>query len=296
MKSCSVIIPNLNSPVIDETIKALEQQSYDRSAYEVIVVGLDKYGIVKESDVVHFDQCEQPLSPARARNRGAQKASGEVLIFTDADCIPEQNWLAILANSLSDPSINVLGGGVLFDTKNYWRLSDNLSMFYDYLAFHPPGNKPQLPSLNLAVRRKVFEAVGGFDERYPYPSGEDADLTIRLKKNGYCLYFEPRAVVFHAPTRSNLRDLLLHGYYQGKYSTKVDKRYKLDSELPGFLGTRLGLIIFSPILATGSTLRIFGRYKNLLRYWFTAPAIFLAKLAWCVGAAAHPDWRNCVAE
>jgi len=286
MITFTVIVPNLNSPFIDQTIQALEQQSFSRDNYQVIVVGMDNYGLVRESDVVYFDRCEHPLSPAQARNRGARKAQGEILAFTDADCIPNIDWLAVLADRFADPNVAVVGGGVGFDTYNYWTLADNLSMFYEYLAAHQPGERRQLPSLNLSIRHKVFDEIGGFDERYPRPSGEDADLTIRLRKLGYRLYFEPRAIVVHHPPRNRLVDLLRHGYYQGMYSTKVDNRY-MEEGLPPALRARLGLITLAPFLAIAATLRMFITYPNLRSYWYAAPAIYLAKVAWCLGAAHH---------
>jgi len=289
MITFTVIVPNLNSPFIDQTIQALERQSYNRDRYQVIIVGVDNLGLVRQSDVVYFDRCEHPLSPAQARNRGARKAQGEILAFTDADCIPRPDWLAVLAERFASPNVAVVGGGVEFDVYNYWTLSDNLSMFYEYLAIHKPGERRQLPSLNLSIRRKVFEEIGGFDERYPRPSGEDADLTIRLRKRGYTLHFEPRAVVVHCPPRNRLIDLLRHGYYQGMYSTKVDSRY-VEEGLPLVLRSRLGLTTLAPLLAIVATLRMFFIYPNLRPYWYAAPAICLAKIAWCLGAAHHWLW------
>jgi len=122
-----------------------------------------------------------------------------VLVFTDADCLARPDWLPVLAGRFADPAVNVVGGGIEFASHNYWTVSDNLSMFYEYLAIQPAGERRQLPSLNLAIRRRVFAEMGGFDERYPRAAGEDADLTIRLRKKGQRLHFEPRAVILHDP-------------------------------------------------------------------------------------------------
>jgi len=289
----SVIIPNLSAPTIGRTVDSLESQAYP--PYKVIVVGMDKYNLIHETGLVHFDRSDVPLSPAKARNRGAAQTGGDVIVFIDADCIAQPNWLTVLAERFSDPAVTVVGGGVDFHSRNYWTLADNISMFYEYLAIQPAGERMQLPSLNLAIRRKVFEQVGGFDERYPLPSSEDADLTIRLRKLGNRLYFEPGAVVAHEPPRNRMRDLLRHGFYQGMYSTKVDPRYAGEMGLPGLLRSRIGIACLSPFLAAWVTVRAFSKYPALLRYWYTAPAMFLAKMAWCIGAAARPDdtaWRQ----
>jgi glycosyltransferase involved in cell wall biosynthesis len=282
----SVIIPNLNSPTIGQTIESVKRQTYE--PYQVIVVGMDQYNQIRETDLVHFDHSEIPLPPAKARNRGAALADGDVIVFIDADCIAQPNWLAILANCFADPKVSVVGGGVDFHSDNYWTLSDNISMFYEYLSMHPSGVKPQLPSLNLAILKQVFKDIGGFDERYPHPSSEDADLSFRLRQQGHRLYFEPSAVVLHKPPRNRMHDMLQHGYYQGMYSTKVDPRYASEPGLPKLLRTRFGVACFSPLLALGVTFRIFIKYPMLFRYWYTAPAILLSKLSWCLGAAARP--------
>jgi len=283
----SVIVPNYNSPTIERTLESLDRQSFDRERYEVIVVGMDQHNLIHENNRMRFDRSTRRLSAAAARNRGAAQANGEVLIFIDADCIAQIDWLTVLADRFADRSVSVVGGGVSFEARNYWTLADNLSMFYEYLATRAASVKRQLPSLNLAIRRDAFRQVGGFDERYPRAAGEDADLTIRLRLQGYRLNFEPRAVVLHAPSRNRPRDLLQHGFYQGKYSTKVDPRYTQTEGLSWPLRTRWGVLIAAPLLATIVSLRVLTAV-GWRKYGRTLPAVWLNKLAWCVGAACRP--------
>lgn len=284
----SVIIPNYNSQIIGDTINALIHQTYDNSLFEIIIVGTDSFDLIKPNKLVRFDRSDRKLSPAQARNRGAKLSRGSILIFLDADCIPYPNWIEIIADRFSNNNIQVLGGGVDFEENNFWTLSDNISMFYEYYYKNPPGYRNILPSLNFAIRKDVFNKLGGYDEKYTVgTTGEDADLTLRLKKMGYSLYFEPRAVVRHKPDRNNLIALLKHSFYQGKYSTKIDNRYYKDGGLPWPFRTRIGIIIFAPFIGYSVAFRIFIKYHNLLRYWYTFPAIYLAKLSWCIGAANH---------
>ena len=287
MKQFSVIVPNYNSPQIARTIESLERQDFARESYEVIVVGVDDCQLVRESEQVRFDRSEKRLSPGEARNRGAAQASGEVLAFIDADCIAHPKWLSVLAECFANSQVNVVGGGVEFETSNYWTLSDNLSMFYEYRASCPSGYRRQLPSLNLAIRRATFQQIGGFDERYPRAAGEDADLTVRLRLQGQALAFEPRAVVWHRPARDRLVDLWRHGFYQGKYSVKVDPRFVQTEGLFWPLRTRLGVLLAGPLLASVAALRVIVR-GGLSAYWYAFPALWIAKLAWCVGAACRP--------
>lgn len=290
----SVIIPNLHSPVINRTIASLEQQSFDPKEFEIVVVGMDKYGLVQESERVRFIRTTQPLSPARARNLGASQTEGEILAFIDADCIAHPDWLQVIASRFENPEVQVLGGGVEIEAKNYWTLSDNLALFYEYLANNAPGTRQILPSLNFIVRRQVFSKLGGFNVKYPFPAGEDADLTLRLRRAGYTLHFEPHATVHHQPPRTRLTDLLRHSFLMGRYSTKVDPRYADEQGLPRWMRTPVMLIVSAPFMAGSVTLRVFRNKSTLDRYWFTIPAVFLAKLAWCAGASTHRQaiWDN----
>lgn len=285
MVKFTVVIPNLNSPFIARTIESLRRQEYDLSLVEVIVVGQDRYNLVQEDDLVRFLRSPVPLSPAAARNLGIKQASGEVIAFLDADCLASTTWLTVLAERYNDPEVYVVGGGVDFDRDRYWSLADNVSMFYEFMHSSPPGERRILPSLNLSARRIVFDEVGMFDERYPRPAGEDADLTIRMRRAGFKLHFEPRAIVYHCPPRDSLIDLLRHSFYQGQYSPKIDPRYADEDGIPFPFRNRFGLIAGAPILATGAVFRIFALRRDLWRYWYVMPAVYISKIAWCLGAS-----------
>jgi len=197
----------------------------------------------------------------------------------------------VIVNSFKYPQVSVVGGAVDIDSKNFWTLADNLSMFHEYMTLQPPGTRRLLASLNMAISRQAFQSIQGFDERYPLPAGEDSDLSIRLRKAGYTLFFEPMATVLHTPPRSRFRDLIHHSFNQGRFSPKVDPRYVGDEGLPVLLRTRWVLVLVTPFLAAGATGRIFSNLSIINQYWRSAPFIYLAKIAWCLGAANHPVWK-----
>lgn len=281
----SVIIPNLNSPIVDRTIQALQSQIRINVSVEVIVVGRDEPALVQRTDTIKFIDTGQPVSPAIARNIGVEHAQGDVLCFLDADCVPAADWLACLLAAYQDRDVWVVGGSVVFPVSNYWTIADNIATFYPFLLSAPAGERELLPSLNLSFRRPVWDRVGGFDERYPYPAGEDADWTTRARLAGYRLHFEPRAVVYHYPARTSVPQLWRHALTFGKYSIKVDPRHWPHLGRPIVFRHWTLVSAGAPLIAAWVTARIFWRNPTLWRRLHTAPAIWLAKVAWCVGVA-----------
>ncbi|HJZ49489.1 MAG TPA: glycosyltransferase family 2 protein, partial [Roseiflexaceae bacterium] len=173
---------------------------------------------------------------------------------------------------------------------DYWRLCDNVVAFTPFLASSPPGTRPYLPSLNFSIRRNLLEEFGGFDERFPFASGEDTDLSFRLRRAGYALWFEPRAAVLHHHMRSSPGDLWRHMYMFGKTYMEIYPRY------PDILGSwrRIrvaagmpdALRLLSPALAAADLFERVARQPNLLAYAETIPGQLLGMWAWYHGAAA----------
>jgi GT2 family glycosyltransferase len=282
----SVVIPNLNSRFIHNTLAALRAQQFDMGQVEVLVVGLDDPGLVQADDPVRLLSTGEPVSPAIARNIGIKAAQGQIICFTDADCLPAPDWLKQLVQKLSEPQVQVVGGGVLFEAQNYWSWCDNLSWFHEFLASAPAGPRGFLPSLNLAVRRPVIEAVGLFDEGYPQAGGEDADWTLRMRIAGFPLHFEPAVVVTHVPNRTTFRKTWQHSFTYGCYSTKINPKYRAFLQPSIFLTFWPLLALLTPLLAASTTWRAIRHGRLIKQAWLAGPGIYLGKVAWCLGAIA----------
>jgi len=280
----SIIIPNLNSPIIDQVVFSLWNQKSNLENLEIIVVGQDNFNLVPEFPGIINIHTAKVTPPALARNIGVKFSNGNLLIFIDADCIafPDLIYQHINAHQLHANSI--VGGSVSFSNDNYWTFCDNISTFHEYAFWMPQIMKETLPSLNLSMMKETWEELGGFDVKYPFAAGEDADLCFRAVKLGKNLLFFPDAKVCHKPERSTFKSICLHAYNFGKYSIKIDPVFNKNKYYILFKYSVI-LRIISPILSFLILIKMIFFEKMPIKYWFSLPIVFLTKIIWCFGAA-----------
>lgn len=133
-----------------------------------------------------------------ARNAGARRASGEVIVFTDHDCTAERRWLARLVEPFGDPAVPAVAGETIASPGETWAARYAAFIRHNSAAVSLRRDVfPFAPTANLAVRRPVFEELGGFDEMLHHT--DDADFSLRVKRaTGQPIALAPRAIVFHA--------------------------------------------------------------------------------------------------
>ncbi|HKZ87192.1 MAG TPA: glycosyltransferase [Anaerolineae bacterium] len=223
----SVVIPTRNrASSLVQTIDALQAQTYP--FHEILVVddGSTDQTATAMQRITGIRYIHQPSrGPAAARNRGSREAQGDILAYTDDDCVPLLTWLEQIAQGYQDyPHVAGIGGpcrapvDVLCRNRyaRYeWAFERGMLPTPAYihwltkgqLTWHAqwPGHGDYLGGMdcptgrtnNISFRRSVFQALGGFDESFPLAAAEDADLKIRLCLQGHCLLWLDSLIVEH---------------------------------------------------------------------------------------------------
>jgi GT2 family glycosyltransferase len=150
--------------------------------------------------VVRPVRLERNAGAATARNVGWRTAAAPLIAFTDDDCVPEAGWLQALVHALG--SYDLVQGRTLPNPSQL----DRLGPFAR--TIHVTGERGYYETCNMGYRRAVLESVGGFDERFRFPYGEDWDLAWRVKEIGGRSTFAPDALVYHEVWPSDYRAYL----------------------------------------------------------------------------------------
>lgn len=236
----SVVIPVYNdSHRLKLCLAALEQQTYPQTRYEVIVVdnGSEDAEMVK-TVVAACNQAivtEEPIpSSYAARNKGIALSKGEVIAFTDADCIPDLHWIEQGVKSLlQTPNCGLVAGKIVLFFRDPHRLS-LVELYESVAAFRQQDHleKCQYGSTaNVFTLRQVFEQVGLFDARLK--SSGDLEWGQRVHAHGYQQFYAEDAYILH-PARYSFAELckktirIAGGIYDGQIQ-KYDSRFKRNT-------------------------------------------------------------------
>jgi GT2 family glycosyltransferase len=240
-QACSVIVPTRGRPEqLRACLESLCGSDYDRSSLEIVVV--DDGGRQQRAVEAAVSSVEgrvrvvllrtEGLGPAAARNVGAQRAGGTLLAFTDDDCRVESDWLALLADAVGRSDGGAAGGRTLNGLPdNRWAVTSQRIVDLVYAHYNEAASDAEfLATNNLAVPADAFQELGGFDERYALPGGEDRAFCLRWRASGRVLLYEPRALVEHAHPLTLAGFLRQHfAYGRGAYRFHRDARQVRES-------------------------------------------------------------------
>lgn len=139
-----------------------------------------------------------------SRNFGVQKATGDIIAFTDGDCIARTTWLKHIRDSIKNGYDIVAGRTILVGYEPFVQL-ERVELFYR-------GYDVTYPSCNLAYRKKVFLDAGEFSDEFV--TAEDIDLNIRAVQKGAKIVYNSNMVVIHR-ARSTLWGFIKQAFWNG---------------------------------------------------------------------------------
>ncbi|EAU41188.1 rhamnosyl transferase [Fulvimarina pelagi HTCC2506] len=206
----SVIVPVFEQwHLAKKLLDCLDRQTIEASAFEILLVN-DEPPDTSPPDLRH-EKARLLQGSNRgsytARNLGAARANGRYFVFTDADCLPDPDWLKAIASafeaSAQEPTILIGNVEMIARTDRA-----NAYEMYDIVKGIPQARYVRRgygATANLAVSRAVFERVGGFDTNRL--SGGDAEFCRRATaRTGASVTFLPDATVHH-PARHDWRSI-----------------------------------------------------------------------------------------
>jgi GT2 family glycosyltransferase len=263
------VIPARNAQaILGPCLEALAAGRAEIDLRQIIVVDDGSTdGTAARARVAGARVLRQPgRGPAAARNAGARAASGEVVVFLDADCVPEPGCLAALLAPFTDAAVTGVRGS--YTSRQRGRIARFVQLELEekqarMLASHEIC---VVDTACAAYRRAAFWGYGGFDERFPATSAEDVDLSFRMAAAGERLVYAPAARVRHQhpdDLRRYLWRKLRFGYFRAQLYGRFPGRVQQDGYTPRLMPLQIALagvlsaaVLLSPWVAAAPTLAL----------------------------------------
>lgn len=283
-----MIIPYFNDRM--RLLKCLDSlMRRAEGSFEIIVVddGSEAPLVFEEAclkkNAVHLIRMETNRGPAAARNAGARLAQGRVLLFTDSDCVPMDDWVQKTVEQLNalraqDPVTVALCGRM----KSTADFIGQCHMHSNY-AYVQSGVGRRIEYLNTscaAVMTEDFHAVGGFSEDLRV--GEDPELALKLVERGGRIFYTPDVHIFHDHGIHAFNQMIEKNYRMGfahglGIYRKHPRRYRGLLRALDYLPSHLLLIFPLALTTTWTSIRL--NFRTNLRVLGYAPVILLNKIA-----------------
>ncbi len=223
-----MIVPVYNNQAyINKCLEALLKQTYEHKDYEVIVVDDgscdNTANIVKACTVKYIYQTNQ--GPAAARNRGVKEAEGEIILFTDSDCMPDSNWISEMLKPFKDMDVAAVKGAYRTEQKRIMARFAQLEFEERFEMLKRAGSIDMVDTYSAGFRKEIFRKTGGFDTSFPVANNEDTELSYRMSMLGLKMVFNPKAIVYHLNHPDSVRRYARLKFWRGYWRIVVYKRF-----------------------------------------------------------------------
>ena len=288
----SVVVCSYNGAnTLEGCLKSLQRLNYPD--YEVILVDDGSSDSTREvakryPEVLYHYQRNHGLSVAR--NVGMDKATGEIIAYTDSDCFADEDWLYFLVAKLLETGASAVGGPNLLPTHD-GPVAACVSaspgtpahiLIDDQVAEHVPG-------CNMAFWANRLRAIGGFDPVYT-KAGDDVDVCWRLQAEGEKIVYAPAAMVWHhrrSTVRAYLKQQVGYGEAEALLKRKHPDKFRgfrSESMWVGRIYTRAGLGF-----ATGKPVVHYGQFATgMFQTIYSPPRV------WWPLACLSLEWWMCI--
>lgn len=198
------LLDSLIRQQVEKEIIIIDSESHDGTASIV-----RQY--VRDHDFIHFfvKKCKR----GEGRNIGISRATGDVLVFIDGDCIADTNWLLEIGRTLEGADV-AAGKTVYLEKGPYIGL--------ERVELYRKGMDVTYPSCNLAYKKRVLDSIGLFDKRFI--TAEDIDLNIRAVDGHFKVAYNEMALVYHK-TRENLYSFSKQAFWNGAGRKQLTLKY-----------------------------------------------------------------------
>jgi cellulose synthase/poly-beta-1,6-N-acetylglucosamine synthase-like glycosyltransferase len=208
--STAVIVTVKNDPLgLSQLLSDLVSQTLMPSEVALILAGSD----TQSESVIQTVEKKLPLivhvlpqtaTRSEARNKGVELSKSEILVFTDAGCSPEPNWLEELIKPIIHDKAALVSGYTKADAHTSWERAQAHFVLVEKSRIEP---HPLPATRNMAVLKEVFEENGGF--RNDLNFAEDFEFSRRLRSKGVLSVFAPKALVSWRPRTTAVQFFLM---------------------------------------------------------------------------------------
>ena len=273
-KNVSIIIPAKNeAKYLGKCLHSLSRLNFPEKRYEIIIAdngSTDQTVQIAHSYAARVVRLPDKKTISAVRNGGVARASGDILVFLDADCTVAEDWLLGAEPYFNRDDISCFGSSPIIPDDATWV---EKTWFLVRKSHQQVFERDWQESTNMFIPRTAFERAGGFNEELA--TCEDVDLSYRLLKLGKIIS-DTRIIAVHHRDPKTIREFFLKEKWRGKsnYSGLFHHGIQL-SELPSLLLP----VYFTGLMFATLLLLLFGLPAYAVMA-FTAAQLPVMGLAW----------------